>query len=160
MRNTQQKKILNWMIIILSVSFFNGFSQIADNEIVIRPAEIYDVLTNPGIGFMTFQRFNGDELNDGSGWTEGSPLDYQEFDGDLTNKDHPATTIAYFRVYWKYIEPERGKYRWDMLDKALETARSREQTLLLRIAPYGTGDERDVPDWYRQCQCAFIWLYG
>ena len=150
MRNTQQKKILSWMVIILSVSFFNGFSQIADSEIVIRPAEIYDVLTNPGIGFMTFQRFNGDELNDGSGWTEGSPLDYQVFDGDLTNKDHPATTIAYFRVYWKYIEPERGKYRWDMLDKALETARSREQTLLLRIAPYGTGDERDVPDWYRE----------
>jgi len=66
MRNTQQKMILSWMVILLSASFFNGFSQIADNEIVIRPAEIYDVLTNPGIGFMTFQRFNGDELNDGT----------------------------------------------------------------------------------------------
>ena len=22
--------------------------------------------------------------------------------------------------------------------------------MLLRIAPYGTGDERDVPDWYRK----------
>ena len=99
---------------------------------------------------MTFQRFNGDELNEGSGWTEGFPIDYQEFDGDLTNKDHPATTIAYWRIYWKFMEPEQGKYRWDMLDRALETARSRGQTLLLRIAPYGTGDERDVPDWYRE----------
>jgi hypothetical protein len=36
-----------------------------------------------------------------------------------------------------------------MLDKTLETARSRGQALLLRIAPYGTGDKRDVPPWYR-----------
>jgi len=42
-----------------------------------------------------------------------------------------------------------GQYQWDMLDRALETARSRGQTLLLRIAPYGTGQERDVPQWYR-----------
>jgi hypothetical protein len=47
------------------------------------------------------------------------------------------------------MEPEQGKYRWDMLDRALETARSRGQSLLLRIAPYGTGEERDVPKWYR-----------
>jgi hypothetical protein len=117
---------------------------------IIKPVEIDDVLTNPGMGFMTFQRFNGDNLNEGAGWTEGFPIDYQSFDGDLTNIDHPATTIAYWRIYWKYLEPEMGKYRWDMLDKALEIARSRGQSLLLRIAPYGTGDERDVPAWYRK----------
>jgi len=138
------------MAILLTLSCVNGYAQNPDNETVIRPVEIYDVLTNPGMGFMTFQRFNGDELNEGDGWTEGFPIDYQEFDGDLTNKDHPATTIAYWRIYWKFMEPEHGKYRWDMLDMALETARSRGQTLLLRIAPYGTGDERDVPDWYRE----------
>ena len=137
------------MVMLFFVTCSNIFSQIADNEVVIRPVEIDDVLNNPGIGFMTFQRFNGDVLNEGEGWTEGFPLDFQEFDGDLTNVDHPATTIAYWRIYWKFMEPEQGQYRWDMLDLALETARSRGQTLLLRIAPYGTGDERDVPDWYR-----------
>jgi len=125
-------------------------SQTPDGQVVIRPVEIDDVLSNPGIGLMTFQRFNGDDLNQGSGWTEGFPIDYQEFDGDLTNIDYPATTIAYWRIYWKFMEPNQGEYRWDMLDRALETARSRGQTLLLRIAPYGTGDERDVPDWYRK----------
>ncbi len=129
-----------------------GTGQIPVNEIVIRPAEIDDVIRNPGMGFMTFQRFNGDDLNEGSGWTEGFPIVYQAFDGDLTNQDHPATTIAYFRIYWRYLEPEKGIYRWDMLDKALATARSRGQTLLVRIAPYGSsGDKkRDVPDWYRE----------
>ena len=36
---------------------------LAQKTVKVRPKEIDDVLTNPGIGFMTFQRFNGDELN-------------------------------------------------------------------------------------------------
>ncbi len=122
----------------------------AQKTIIVRPKEIDDVLTNPGIGFMTFQRFNGDTLNEAKGWTEGKPIIYQDFDGDLTNEDYPDTTIAYFRIYWKFIEPQRRKYRWDLIDKALETARRRGQTLMLRIAPYGTGNQNDVPAWYRE----------
>jgi hypothetical protein len=121
----------------------------AQEIVTVRPTEIDDVLVNPGIGFMTFQRFNGDTLNEGLKWTEGYPIVHQEFKGSLDNKDHPATSIAYFRVYWKFIEPARGKYRWDLLDTALRTARDRKQTLMLRIAPYGTGADNDVPDWYR-----------
>ena len=149
-RKTLSNKTLCLTAIFLLFTICPFFAQIAENEIVVRPVEIDDVLTNPGMGFMTFQRFNGDDLNEGSGWTEGFPIDYQDFDGDLTNIDHPATTIAYFRIYWKFLEPEEGNYRWDLLDRALETAKSRGQTLLIRIAPYGTGEERDVPDWYRQ----------
>ncbi len=139
-------------IFLLIAMFFPLFlhAQNPGDLTIIKPKEINDVLNNPGIGFMTFQRFNGDNLNKGSGWTEGFPIDYQEFDGDLTNKDFPATTIAYLRVYWKFIEPEKGKYNFELLDKALITAEERHQTLLLRIAPYGTGPERDVPSWYRE----------
>jgi hypothetical protein len=134
-----------YLLILLNVSF-----EVSGQEtIYIRPTEIDDVLINPGIGFMTFQRFNGDELNEGIRWTEGFPIDYQEFDGTLDNKDHPMTSLAYFRVYWKYMEPEMQQYNWDMIDKALKTANERQQTLLLRIAPYGTGKDKDVPDWYR-----------
>ena len=56
------------------------------NITVVRPVEIGDVLNNPGIGFNTFQRFNGDALNTGIGWTEGFPNEYQDFDGDLTDE--------------------------------------------------------------------------
>ena len=119
------------------------------DTVVVRPQEIDDVLVNPGIGFNTFQRFNGDTLNPGEGWTEGFPIEYQDFNGNLENPDYPAASTAYFRVYWKFLEPERDKYNWDMIDKALKTAAGRGQTLLLRIAPYGTGPQRDVPDWLR-----------
>lgn len=131
------------LVAVLCVPLF------AQETVVVRPQEIDEVLINPGIGFMTFQRFNGDDLNAGKGWTEGKPIIYQEFDGNLENKNHPMTSIAYFRVYWRFIEPEKGKYRWDLIDHALKTARQREQSLMLRIAPYGTGKENDVPSWYR-----------
>ncbi len=117
--------------------------------ITVRPKETDDVLVNPGIGFTTFQRFNGDRLNAGLKWTEGFPIEYQESAGTLTNQDHPMTSIAYFRVYWKFMEPQSGAYNWSMLDKALATARARGQSLMLRIAPYGTGPDNDVPAWYR-----------
>jgi len=136
-------------IILLFLITAAGFGQTAEKTIIVRPAEIDDVLVNPGIGFMTFQRFNGDALNEGLKWTEGYPIVYQEFKGSLENKNHPMTSIAYFRVYWKFLEPEQGKYRFDLLDTALRTAHNRKQALMLRVAPYGTGKDNDVPDWYR-----------
>jgi hypothetical protein len=116
---------------------------------IVRPQPITDVLTNPGIGFMTFQRFNGDALNPGTGWTEGYPMDYQPFDGDLAVRGQPLTSLAYHRLYWRFLEPAEGQVRFDLLDRALATAAERGQTLLLRIAPYGTAADQDVPDWYR-----------
>ncbi len=137
-----------WLAAVVYLLCAWGVSE-AQETVLVRFNETDEVLINPGIGFNTFQRFNGDTLNGGSGWTEGFPIEYQKFDGDLTNPDHPATTTAYFRVYWKFLEPEDDKYNWEMIDKALRTAAERGQTLLLRIAPYGTGPERDVPDWVR-----------
>ena len=72
---------------------------LAQETVIVRPQEIDDVLINPGIGFMTFQRFNGDTLNEGKRWTEGKPIVYQAFDGNLENENHPLTSLAYFRVY-------------------------------------------------------------
>lgn len=133
--------------------------QIASGTLVVRPKEIDSVLVNPGIGFTTFQRFNGDTLttlNGKQGWTEGRPIVYQLFKGSTVNQNHPATSIAYWRVYWRYIEPEKEKYRWDLIDQALSVAEERGQSLMLRIAPYGTvpdgnnDSDNDVPAWYRK----------
>jgi hypothetical protein len=137
-------------IIAIPVLYLGSTMQNNPERVVVKPKEIDEVLNNPGIGFNTFQRFNGDTLNPGRGWTEGFPIVYQSFNGDLTNKGYPQTTTAYWRVYWKFMEPEERKYRWDLIDEALDTARNRGQKLILRIAPYGTGPDRDVPDYYRK----------
>ncbi len=130
-----------------------AYSEVVSSDtVVVRFHDTGELLNNPGKGFMTFQRFNGDSLNPPPGWTEGFPIEYQEFDGNLENEAHPQTTIAYFRVYWRYLEPEKGEYNWEMIDKALSTARERGQRLMLRIPAHGSGADtrRDVPDWYRE----------
>lgn len=139
------------IFLFLMATFCSSFLLTAQESpvlIKVRPKEINDVLNNPGIGFTTFQRFNGDSLNSGDRWTEGLPIVYQKFNGDLTNKNYPQTTIAYFRVDWSFMEPEKEQYNWSMIDKALRTAAERGQTLMLRIAPYEAG-VKDVPSWYR-----------
>ncbi len=145
----KKQSILSITVMMILIVIAN--ESLAQKIITVKPKEIDDVLTNPGKGFMTFQRFNGDELNEGIGWTEGFPIEYQEFDGNLEMKEHPMTSLAYFRVYWRFLEPEQGKYNWNYIDKALKTAHERKQQLLLRVAPYGTKlPATDVPDWYRK----------
>jgi hypothetical protein len=139
-------------LLILILLFSGAYNELEAQKIItVRFKESDEVLTNPGIGFTTFQRFNGDKSNEGAGWTEGKPIEYQKFDGNLITSDHPMSSIAYFRVYWRYLEPEMGKYNWEMIDYALKTAHEHKQSLMLRIAPYGQdGAKEDVPDWYRK----------
>ena len=147
------KKSCFCLIVIITVLSLT-FELSAQKVITVRFRETDEVLTNPGMGFTTFQRFNGDKTNEGVGWTEGMPIDYQIFDGNLVIKDQPMSSIAYFRVYWRFLEPKMGKYNWEMLDQALKTAHERHQALMLRVAPYGSGtkinDDTDVPAWYRE----------
>lgn len=140
-----RRSLMVWSVLALSTTI-----QAQQTTVVVKPKEISDVLVNPGIGFTTFQRFNGDTLNQGKVWTEGYPIDYQPFNGNLETRGSPMSSIAYFRIYWRFIEPEKGVYRWDLIDKAISTARERHQTLMLRVPPYGTKDDTDVPAWYRQ----------
>lgn len=60
------------MLFFLSAILANSVlpAQEVPAKVVVKPVEIFDILNNPGIGFMTFQRFNGDNLNKGSTWTE------------------------------------------------------------------------------------------
>jgi hypothetical protein len=157
-RSTAMKKklpVLKLLPSLISLLFFSPLHGQLSPEVIVRPKEIHDVLLNPGIGFTTFQRFNGDSQNvleDCCGdFKKGFPFKViKDKDNALVNPDYPLTTVAYFRFYWMYIEPAQGSYRWDIIDKALATAKERNQTLMLSLMPYGTENRNDVPGWYRQ----------
>src|SRR5579872_1082669 len=87
-------------------------------NVVVRPREIHEVLVNPGMGITTFQRFNGDAINPGREWSEVGPE--SKLPAPPSRPDFPDTSIAYIRWFWSQIEPERGKYRWDIIDLALD----------------------------------------
>ena len=112
---------------------------------VIRPVEITGVLVNPGMGIQTFQRFNGEALYPTLRWSEAGPT--QKGAASPAKPDFPATSLAYCRWFWSELEPQPGKYRWEILDNALAEARKHDQTLDIRIMPYdGT---HPMPEWYR-----------
>ena len=106
---------------------------------VLRPKEIDEVLVNPGMGIETFQRFNGDAINPGLGWSEEGPI------GKLAPAagavDFPTSSISYCRWFWETLEPEQGKVRWEILDAALREAHAHHQALAIRLMPY----DREAP---------------
>ena len=113
--------------------------------VVVHPKPIDDVLVNPGMGIETFQRFNGDPLNPGLKWSEEGPT------APITSAiraNFPASTISYCRWFWRTLEPEQGKVRWDIIRMALAEAQSHGQTLAIRLMPY--DQQHPLPEWYRK----------
>lgn len=148
------KKVL-FILSFLWAGMIAGFAQNPEHLTIIKPNEIDDVLQNPGMGFTTFQRFNGDPSNaiiNCGDFQDSYPYDLLRApSGEVRNPDYPETTIAYLRWYWIFLEPEEGQFRWDIIDRALETARERGQTLMMAVMPYGSNLEtNDVPLWYRE----------
>jgi hypothetical protein len=109
--------------------------------ITVRPTEIDDVLTNPGIGFTTFKVIYDETTCAGDGWPTKESVAAPGF---------PACSVAYLRVYWNALEPEKGKYNWALVDEALRLCEQNGQTLMMRLPPYGRDQKADAPKWYRE----------
>jgi len=140
-RSTMRHCCLGALLILATAG--QGFAQ--SNVVVVRPKEIHDVLVNPGMGITTFQRFNGQEPNPPLKWSEVGPV--AKLPQAPTKPDFPDTSISYCRWYWNVLEPEPGKFHWEIVDLALEEARAHRQTLAIRLMPYSNQDP--LPDWYR-----------
>ena len=84
-------------------------------NVVIHPSRIGDILLNPGMGIQTFQRFNGDPLNEGVHWSEEGPT--AAFPPGPT-PDFPHSTISYCRWFWETLEPSKGRLKINFTDLA------------------------------------------
>ena len=107
------------------------------------------LLTNPHKGCATFQRFNGDPLNEGTRWSEEGPLTFPPEEQPVADRYLPCT-VAYCRWFWDVIEPEEGRFDWSMVEGALRTARERGQTLQVRLMPHGSQRQPQLPAWYQE----------
>src|SRR5205809_1368988 len=106
-------------VLALVPSLFAGAS--AQTEmIVVRPEPSDEVLVNPGMGITTFQRFNGQPLNQGLRWSEEGPTSKKP---DLSGQSvFPDTSIAYCRWFWNELQPASDRIQWEIIDTALEEA--------------------------------------
>jgi len=97
---------------------------------IVEPEVSDEVLVNPGTGFETFNSFNGDLRN-------------------VLAENYPECSIAYFRFYWSKLEPQEGRYNFEMVDWLLEKAREKGQDLALRFMPTGNEDSYlCTPEWF------------
>src|SRR5579885_304344 len=95
-------------IVCLTILFCSIAS--AAQTTVVRPAEIDDILVNPGMGIETFNRFAGQALNEGVTWSEVGP-EGAIADAAAHSVDFPGSSVAYLRWFWSQLEPQPGKYR-------------------------------------------------
>jgi hypothetical protein len=105
--------------------------------IKVRPVESRALLAYPHKGIATYQRFARDPLNDPNEEkpTDDGPLEFSSSHPAETRPAVPPSTVAYLRWFWARIEPEPGKRRWDVVDRALAIARQRGQSVQLRLMP-------------------------
>ena len=97
---------------------------------IIAPEPTDEVLLNPGMGFETFNSFNEDERN-------------------RLAENYPECSIAYFRFYWDKLEPQEGRYNFELIDSLLEKAQERGQDVALRFMPTSSADlSSGTPQWY------------
>ncbi len=132
------------------VLFLTALVEFLAEPVIFRPKPTDDVLYNPHMGFQTFQHFNGDPLFEGHKWTEVGPVEFGPKPASLENPQHPYTTVSYCRWYWDTIEPNKGEYRWDIIDGALATARERGQTLAIRLMCHDSFGANEVPKWFQE----------
>src|SRR3954462_9343974 len=113
--------------------------------VVIRPTEIDGLRVNPGMGIETFNRVSGQPLNEGVKWSEVGP-EKPLPDAAPGTVDFPGSSVAYLRWFWSQLEPQPGKYRWEIIDSALAEAHGHNQRPAIRLMPY--DDKHPLPDWY------------
>src|SRR6266545_2948197 len=77
------------------------------DTVIVRPEQSDEILVNPGMGITTFQRFNGEPLNQGLRWSEEGPTAKQS--EASARSDFPNTTIAYCRWFWNELQPKIGR---------------------------------------------------
>ncbi len=112
----------------------------------VRPEYSDEYLHNPHKGTATFQRFEGDKLYPGIKWNDREgPIWFRPPRKILQNNRYPPTRISYCRWLWNVLEPQKGVFRWDILDGALQAAAERNQHLQIRTQPF-IGNA--IPEWY------------
>ena len=108
-------------------------------QVRVEPRETDDLLANPGMGWQTFHRFADEDPN-----LAGLP-----------------SASAYFRFYWREIEPRDGEIDFARFDDLLAHARRAGQKLAFRIMCTGSGQYMDVPTWLKDEGCHGIeFRYG
>lgn len=117
-----------WALLI----FFAGAVSVAAGETKIDFEESNELIANPYMGWQTFHHFA---------------------DEDATLRGLPSGS-AYFRFYWRELEPAEAQIDFKLIDELLAHARKAGQKLSLGIMVCGSEQYMDAPAWLKAQGCA------
>lgn len=101
-----------------------GSEPLAQRTVTVHPQEIDEILYNPGMGVADFH--------------------LGAFSHPMTREEYPRSTVAYFRWSWADLEPAEGAYNFGLVDRVIEQANAKGETLAFRImVEYKAGS----PQW-------------
>lgn len=107
-----------------------------------------ELLTNPGIGFIAspgLMNSNGDIFDN-----SGERVNRYQFTENSRTYNHPDSKVFYCGVKWKDLEPQKGQYKFHILEEKLEVAKKLGCTAVVRCMPYALGEDDDIPSWFRE----------
>ena len=66
-------------------------------------------------------------------------------------EDFPGLRTIYLRLGWSYLEPEEGKYNWDLIDTVIQKWTARGYNISFRITCKETNNlVFATPEWVKQ----------
>ena len=104
-----------------------GASLLAEDQVIVKPEETDEILSNPGIGWETF---------------------HQTSKQDKSLPKWIPSTIQYARWGWAELEPQPGKLNTAFLDKVLKETHDSGQKLAFRVMCCSTAKGQPYhPKW-------------
>ena len=108
-----------------------------EDRVVVKPEITGEALINPGMGWICFYYSN--RL-----WAYGT----LEEPGDTLDW-FPGCSTVYFRLPWCLLEPEEGKFRWDLIDSLANPWIEKGRKIALRITASENRYVYATPEWVK-----------
>ena len=103
--------------------------------VTVRPQATDEALINPGMGLVHYAYSSRI-------WAYDTGLE----PGDTLDRLIPGTSVVYMRLPWSYLEPEKGVFRWDILDLKARPWIAAGKKVAFRIAVMD-HTMNSIPDW-------------
>ena len=144
-------KKIAWQVILGAGLFLAALSGMAagapaasspsqSQRVVVRPADNGEALINPCMGWVL-------HFYDNTLACYGNREEPHD-----TLEDFPGLSVAYFRLAWGYIEPEKGKFNWSVVDGPAQRFIDRGLQVAFRFSCYEghSGQFDATPRWVRE----------
>lgn len=129
------KKLLQLVCVLLILSIA-AFARSKETQTVC-PKITEEALINPGMGWVCFH-FSNRLWAYGTLQEPGDTLDW-----------FPGCSTVYFRVPWAVLEPQEGKFRWDLIDSIAQSWIAKGKKIAFRITASENRYVYATPKWVK-----------